>query len=538
MDSYPSSPFSDPLDPLLFTSDSSSPSPYSSSSSSAASSYPPPDHAPSPFESSFPPSFDTPLPQPTTAPHSSWNGMNWPAQPVHEQPTTNAQQHATYYNDHTDHHMQQQQQHHHHQQQPYYPSAVPYTATVAQPPYPSALQHPAPTAVYSVSTAAYNHNSHPQPYVADHSNLIPHAVPALILPTNTDTHHPTTTTTSHYPHPVPAEPTTPPPPPLKFGDVFKGASSDMLFRHSQPVRALNHAQMRVWQQFEGGDNVRSISDAMGLKPHVVLHYIIYALESYSPAPTHPVFIHWPRFSIPPELMERVSAAMVRVGGALGRMDVVKSGLAGGGGGVLDEDVRIAMVRWKMERAVGAAFQPYDVYKVISASEAKERLERQRKEDLGEEEVKEGKVAVKAVVEETKEASGGAAAAAQTAETDTLMHDDATESKQPPTPTPATQPPPANKHQHKSKDKDKDKENKEQDKELDTAGFSGHVAAEPPYPPALTASEMLFQLSLGGGTSQRCLVGRFQRDWREIEAVLNKLIAEQLAWKRGLLYCPS
>ena len=217
-------------------------------------------------------------------------------------------------------------------------------------------------------------------------------------------------------------------------------------------------------------------------------------------------------------MERVAAAMTRVGGALGRMDVVVNGLAGGR--ALDEDVRIAMIRWKMERAVGAAFKPYDMYRVLSAGEAAQRLARQRKEDAGEEaegtgegedEMKEGR---KAMAEE-KESSSVTANGA-----DTVMQVDPTETKQPP--------PSSTQSLKPHTDKDRSAEA--------TAAFTG--TADPPYPPPLTASEMLFQLSLGGGTSQRCLVSRFRRDWSEIEAVLSKLIAEQLAWKRGLLYCPS
>ena len=414
------------------------------------------------------------------------------------QQINNQQRHQVYHNGHTEHYHQQHQQQH-----AYYPTAVPYTATVAQSHYHSHMQQPVPP-------AAYEHN----PYIIDHSSLLPHAVPALIIPTSTSD----PSSPALYPFPDSAAPSTPPPATIKFGDVFRGATEDMVMRHSQPVRSLNHAQMRVWQQFESGETVRSISDHMGLKPNVVLNYIIYALESYSPSPSHPIFIHWPRFSIPPELMERVSTAMVRVGGALGRMDVVKQQLDGGG--ALDEDVRIAMIRWKLERALSDAYEQWSVYRVMSAEEAAERVARQRKEDLEvdhgkeEEERKEGKPKV----EEEKE--GGSTAVEMAAESE-AMRDDTAEAKQPP-PAPFPQ-------QHT--------EEKEKKEEL-TPPLPSDAMAEPSYPPALNASEALFQLHLNGGMSQRCIIRRFERDWSEIEAVLNKLIAEQLAWKRGLLYCPS
>ena len=532
MESYPSSPFADPSDPLYFSSDSTA-SPYSSSSSS---SYPQNERAPSPFTSLFPPSFDTPLAVPNAAAHSPWNGMTWPAELNHVQQTNmrqqqqqQQQQHPAYHNGHAEQYHHQRQHHHHqqqHQQQqqqhPYYPTAVPYTATIAQPPYHSTVQHAPPP-----HATSYDYDQ----YVDDQSSLLPQAVPALILPTAAVDSTPTSSLpTVSYGFPDSVAPSTPPPPPIKFGDVFIGATADMALRDSQPVRPLNHAQMRVWQQFESGDTIRSISDAMGLKPHVVLNYIIYALESYSPSPSHPIFLHWPRFSIPPELMERVSVAMTKVGGSLGRLDMVKERLDGGG--ALDEDLRIAMIRWKMERALGAAYKGWDMYRVMSAEEAAERLVRQAKEDAGDDstvgdgdEQKEGKK----LVDEEKEPA-----------VDMVLdsvHDESNESKQPPSAAPSIHKQSAD-DRGTEHDKAKDEEKEAKVKEMMVSVLSGSGATEPPYPPPLTASEMLYQLSVNGGYSKRCLRGRFKRDWSEIEAVLNKLVAEQLAWKRGLLYCPS
>ena len=506
MNSYaPSSPFSDSLDTLHFPSDAGS-SPYSSSSSSHHAN----EQAPSPFAEPFPTSFDTPLPAPAAASQMSWSNTNmtWPTQLTQHMQHSNhmqQQQHPTYHTEHNQQYQQQQQQ-----QQQYYPTAVSYASNVAPHSYHPAAQHPAP--------AVYEHNH----YVEKQSNLHPNAVPAFVLPsTLSDPGSPT----PFYALPDSAAPSTPPPPPIKFGDVFRGATLDMVLRHSQPVRPLNHAQMRVWQQFESGDTVRSISDHMGLKPNVVLNYIIYALESYSPSPSHPVFIHWPRFSIPPELMERVSAAMIRVGGQLGRLDVVKERLEGGA--ALDEDLRIAMLRWKMERALGAAYKQWDMYRVMSAEEAAERLDRQRQEDVGDEaggvdndETKEGN---KRVEEEKDNGSDPSLAT----ESDQPMRDNSNEAKQPPQPS---QPPAVT--QHTIDEYEKRKEGALHDTMV------ANAAEKPTHPPLLNASEVLFQLSLNGGTSQRCFIGMFQRDWTEIEAVLNKLIADQLAWKRGLLYCPS
>ena len=228
------------------------------------------------------------------------------------------------------------------------------------------------------------------------------------------------------------------------------------------------------------------------------------------------------------------------------MDVVKAGLDGSGGGVLDEDIRIAMIRWKMERAVGAAFTPYDVYRVMSAHDAAERINRQRLHDAGEaaagqagegaeEERKEGDGSGK-VTEEKENTDSGVTAPPKVVEGDAMHDEEVLESKEQP---PLTKSAPQHKEDNgsaKEKSKSKDKGKDTGEKFAFTMPPNG--AAEPPYPPALTASEMMFQLSMGGGTSQRCLIGRFQREWSEIEPVVNKLVAEQLAWKRGLLYCPS
>ena len=430
------------------------------------------------------------------------------------QQPNNSMQHAQYHTGYAEHYQQQQQQQQQYQQhQAYYPAAAPYTATIAQPNYHAHMQQP-------MQTAAFDPNA----YHADQSSFLPHAVPALILPSADPA-----LDVAEYAPPLPPAPASPPPPAIKFGDVFHGATLDMVLRQSLPVRELNHAQMRVWQQFESGDTVRSISDSMGLKPNVVLNYIIYALESYSPAPSHPVFLHWPRFSIPPELMERVSAAMVRVGGALGRLDIVKDRLDGGK--ALDEDIRIAMIRWKMERALGATFEQFNMYRVMSAQDAAERLARQQKEDAGDDSAAEdgeqkasSKAGEGALVEEEKK-EGSSAMAVDTAAVRDVVDSAVAESKQQPA-VPA-QPLQAQRTQAEEKEQPK----KQQEEELLGTG-------ELPYPPPLNASEMLFQLFLNGGTSQRCLIGRFQRDWREIEVVLDKLIADQLAWKRGLLWCPS
>ena len=505
---YPASPFADPLDQLHFSSDSSS-SPYSSNSST----YQAHDSAPSPFPSSFPHSFDTPLPQPDSASQTTWAGMRWPTQPTHGQQQHDNQQYPAYHNGHTEQYHHQQYQQQTQQQHSYYPTAmygataVPYTAALAQQSYhPSDIPQPA-------SLAAYNHN----PYAVDPSSYLPHAVPAFVIPTASS--DPATPSSFHFSDV--AAPATPLPPPIKFGDVFKGATKDMVFRQSQPVRPLNHAQMRVWQQFESGDTVRSISDQMGLKPNVVMNYIIYALESYSPSPSHPIFIHWPRFSIPPELMERVSAAMLRVGGALGRMDMVKDRLDGA---ALDEDLRIAMIRWKMERALGSQFKQWDVYRVMTAQEAAERLTKWRRghmvDESGGEEEDDNKEGQKDGEKEEKDGRSGEAD--MVVESDKAGHETA-DTNQPPA-APAT-----SSHQQQQGGE------KQQEKVSDIAANN---TLEPSYPPPLTASELLFQLQLDGGASQRCLVGRFQREWSDIEVVLNKLIADHLAWKRGLLYCPS
>ena len=91
---------------------------------------------------------------------------------------------------------------------------------------------------------------------------------------------------------------------VSFFDVFPVQHDHLLFSSSRPVRQINHAQMIVWQAFEAGETVRQISDSRSMKPHIVLAYIIYCLESYSPSPSHPVFVHWTRFSIPPEIMDK------------------------------------------------------------------------------------------------------------------------------------------------------------------------------------------------------------------------------------------
>jgi hypothetical protein len=239
--------------------------------------------------------------------------------------------------------------------------------------------------------------------------------------------------------------------------------------------------------------VRQISEGRGISAKVVLAYIIYCLESYSPSPSHPVFVHWSRFSIPPEVMEKVGQALMKSGGLLGRLDVIQEQLEEE---VLDEDLRIALIRWKMEKAVGLGYKPYDPYKVMTAMEAKERVERmdkEEKEGRGEEAKEEDEDDAMGQVEEVTTSGGQRLGLSSSF------------------PSPICGP-------------------------FSIPSSSSIVL--PAAPPPLTASELIHHLCLNGGTSATALQFHFQCERSALEPLLHKLITAELVWKRGLLYCPS
>ena len=340
--------------------------------------------------------------------------------------------------------------------------------------------------------------------------------------------------------------------PVTFADVFApdGVQQHILFSSSRPVRQLNHAQMMVWQAFEAGWTIRQISDSRNLKPAIILAYIIYCLESYSPSPSHPVFVHWPRFSIPPEVVEKVGAAMARAGGLFERLHLIKAQLDEE---LLDEDVRIAMIRWKMERAVGSRYTPYDVYKVVSAQEAKERVERLSREDAeaekGGDTTQDDEGEGKAAPGERAHSSGDGRV--EGVDEDQKMGQDGGDSERAGGVSGgggSTQVDEAGKGEVSGKAASAGRGMEGgrmrgfnplwECEPFFRAPEASAVSTLPMGPPPATPSEMLHHLSLHGGVSASALQEYFECDWSTLEPLLQKLIADQVVWKRGLLYCPS
>ena len=228
--------------------------------------------------------------------------------------------------------------------------------------------------------------------------------------------------------------------------------------------------------------------------------------------------------------------MARAHGFIGRLDVIKSQLDEE---VLDEDLRIAMIRWKTERAVGTSYKPYDVFKVVSAQEAKERLERLRKEDEDANAPSDhGSVnSAPQPTDDTKMMEAPAAAAATGSVPD--AHADVA-SPSSPSPIQGVETAPGFARLVPESDHLTQPSSFPASSAPWMVG-SPAVAVSPVAvsgPPPVTSSEIVHHLSLNGGVSGSALQRHFECEWSALEPILNKLISEQLLWKRGLLYCPA
>jgi hypothetical protein len=117
---------------------------------------------------------------------------------------------------------------------------------------------------------------------------------------------------------------------------------------SVTVRPLNHIQLTLWQQFSSGYSIKSISDAMGLKPLAVLNGIIYTLESYCVGYLHPVLLHWKRFDIPIEIETRLYTIISQSHNNLKYIGLFRKELKDD---IPYEDIRLVLLKYNVENGL-------------------------------------------------------------------------------------------------------------------------------------------------------------------------------------------
>ena len=256
---------------------------------------------------------------------------------------------------------------------------------------------------------------------------------------------------------------------------------------SRSVRPLNHLQLIIWGDFTAGASMRHISDDRGIKPSTVLSYLIYILDSYSPSPLHPILLYWDRFDVPSEVKATTYAAFHQLGGAMfDRLDIIKDRLANS---VLYDDIRLCLIRYKIERAVAHMFSSYTI-----KDNAKDETNKNNQDGPEQHQLVTDAASAKAVSDDTT------SAAIIPAFSDNVMLG--------------------------------------QISSLTTVTNLIGPTVKPPFPPRLHPSEVLYYLTNHGAAQRQCIEHHFQVDFTQIEPIIQQLIEDKLVWKRGPLYSLS